>query len=74
MSDYGDKCNKMNVKGTVSDECLDASTIDSVGGLHCRHAGVQNKRKFVHIVCIKMEVKSQRTKKSYCSCTPIWPA
>ena len=31
--------------------------------LHCRHVGVQNKRKFVHIVCIKMEVKSQRRKK-----------
>ena len=27
-----------------------------IGGLHCRHIGVQNKRKFVHIVCMKMEV------------------
>ena len=33
-----------------------------VDGLHCRHVGVQNKRKFVHIVCIKMEVSSQRRK------------
>ena len=33
-----------------------------IGGLHCRHVGVQSKRKFVHIVCIKMEVNSQRRK------------
>ena len=26
------------------------------GGLHSRHVGGQNKRKFVHKVCIKMEV------------------
>ena len=31
-----------------------------IGGLHYRHVGVQNKTKFVHIVCIKMEVYSQR--------------
>ena len=35
------------------------STID---GLHCRHVGVQNKRKFVGIVSIKIEVNSQRRK------------
>ena len=34
----------------------------TIGGLHCRHVGVQNKRKFVRIVCIKMEVNSQRRK------------
>ena len=39
-----------------------------IGGLHCRYVGVQNKRKFVHIVCIKMAVKSQR-RISYCPCT-----
>ena len=33
-----------------------------IGGLHCRHVGVQNKRKFVPIVCIKIEVNSQRRK------------
>ena len=33
-----------------------------IGGFHCRHVGGQNKRKFVHIVCIKMEVNSQRRK------------
>ena len=31
-------------------------------GLHWRHIGGQNKRKFVHLVCIKMEVNSQRRK------------
>ena len=31
-----------------------------IGGLHCRHVGGQKKRKFAHIVCIKMEVNSQR--------------
>ena len=34
----------------------------SIGVLRCRHVGVQNKRKFVHEVCIKMEVNSQRRK------------
>ena len=29
-----------------------------IRGLHCLHVGVQNKRKFVHIVCIKIEVTS----------------
>ena len=33
-----------------------------IGGLHCRHVGVQNKRKFVHIVRVKMEVYSQKRK------------
>ena len=31
-------------------------------GLHCCHVGVQNKRKFAHLVCIKMEVNSQKKK------------
>ena len=31
-------------------------------GLHCNHVGGQNKRKFAHIVCIKMEVNTQRRK------------
>ena len=35
-------------------------------GLHCHHVGVQNKRKFVHIVWVKK-------KTFYCSCTPTWP-
>ena len=26
------------------------SELSKIGGLHCRHVGVQNKRKFVHIV------------------------
>ena len=34
----------------------------SIGGLDCRHVGGQNKRKSAHIVCIKMEVNSQRRK------------
>ena len=34
----------------------------NISGLHCRHAGVQNKRKYDHIICIKMEVNSQRRK------------
>ena len=33
-----------------------------IGGFHCRHVGGQNKRKFVHVVCIKIEVNSQRRK------------
>ena len=33
-----------------------------IGGLHCRHVGGQNKRKFVHKVYIKIEVNSQRKK------------
>ena len=33
-----------------------------IGGLHCRHVGGQNKRKFAHIVCMKMTVNSQRRK------------
>ena len=33
-----------------------------IGGLHRRHVGVQNKRKFVDIACIKMEVNSQKKK------------
>ena len=33
-----------------------------IDGFHCRHAGGQNKRKFVHIVCIIMAVNSQRRK------------
>ena len=36
---------------------------ESIGGLHCRHVGGhKKKRKFVDIVCIKMEVNSQRRK------------
>ena len=34
----------------------------AIGGLHRRHVGGQNKRKFVHIVCIKIEVNSRRRK------------
>ena len=34
----------------------------SIGGLHCRLVGGQNKRKFVHKLCIKMKVNSQRRK------------
>ena len=34
----------------------------SVDGLHRRHVGGQNKRNFVLIVCIKIEVNSQRRK------------
>ena len=33
-----------------------------IGGFHCRHVGGQNKRKFVHIVCIKMALNSPRRK------------
>ena len=33
-----------------------------IDGFHCRHVGGQNKRKFVHIVCIKIEVNSHRRK------------
>ena len=33
-----------------------------IGGFHCRHVGGQNKRKFVHVVCIKIEVNSHRRK------------
>ena len=35
---------------------------EPIGGLHCRHVGGQNKRKFAHIICIKMAVNSQRRK------------
>ena len=50
-------------EGDIIWQCL-FSMLLSIGGSHCRHmhVGVQNKRKFVHIVCIKMEVKSQRRK------------
>ena len=34
----------------------------AIGGLHCRHVGGQNKRKFAHKVCIKIAVNSQRRK------------
>ena len=34
----------------------------STGGLLCCHVGVQNKRKFVHVVCIKIGVNLQRRK------------
>ena len=34
----------------------------TIGGFHCRHIGGQNKRKFVHVVCIKIEVISHRRK------------
>ena len=27
-----------------------------IGGFHCRHVGGQNKRKFVHVVCIKCKM------------------
>ena len=33
-----------------------------IGGLYCRHVGGQNKRKFAHIVCIRMNVNSQGRK------------
>ena len=33
-----------------------------IGGLNYRQVGGKNKRKFAHIVCIKMEVNSQRRK------------
>ena len=32
----------------------------NIGGLCCRHVGVQNKRKFAHIVCIKMELSEEK--------------
>ena len=60
-----------HIKVTVKDIREDYSIIHSVKGvklfcpigcLHCRHIGVQNKRKLLHIVCKKMEVKSQRRK------------
>ena len=34
------------------------NTYRKIGGFHCRHVAGQNKRKFVHIVCIKIEVNS----------------
>ena len=34
----------------------------AIDGLHCRHVGGQNKRKFAHIVCIKMAVNYPRRK------------
>ena len=37
-------------------------SLDCIGGLHCSHVGGQNERKFVHKVCIKREVNSQRGK------------
>ena len=33
-----------------------------IDGLHCRHVGGQNKRKFAHVICIKTAVNSQRRK------------
>ena len=42
-----------------------------LGGLHCRHVGVQNKIKFAHKVCIKMEVKSQGRKILLCHTTKM---
>ena len=33
-----------------------------IGGLSCRHLGGKNKRNFVHKVCIKMAMNSQRRK------------
>ena len=33
-----------------------------IGGLHCRHVGGKNKRKFAYIVYIRIEVNSQRRK------------
>ena len=36
----------------------------TIGGLDRRHVGGQNKRKFVHKVCIKMAGNSQRRKMS----------
>ena len=35
---------------------MQVSKFFDIGGLHCCYVGVQNKRKFVHIVCIKMAV------------------
>ena len=34
----------------------------SIGGLHCRHVGGQNKTKTSHIVSIKMEFNSPKEK------------
>ena len=38
----------------------------SMGGLHCRHVGVQNKRTFLHIVCIKMQALNPQ------GARPLW--
>ena len=38
------------------------SPLHTIYALHCRHAVGQNKRKFAHIVCIKMAVNSPRRK------------
>ena len=37
-------------------------SVVSIGGLHCRHVGGQNKRKFAHKVCTEMVVNSQGRK------------
>ena len=41
---------------------MDLEIFIAIGGLHCRHGGLLNKRKFAHIVCIKMAVNSPRRK------------
>ena len=46
--------------------------LSNIGGLHCRRVGGKNKRKFAHIVCIKMDL-TPRGGKSYCSIPPTWP-
>ena len=36
------------------------NSLNPIGGLHCCHVGVQNKRKFVHVVCIKVKVPQEK--------------
>ena len=44
-------------------EILEQTFTDvTIGGFHCHHVGGQNKRKFVYVVCIKIEVNSHRRK------------
>ena len=48
----------------VNGQSLRSATqqVPVIDGVHRRHVGGQNKRKFVHKVCIKMAVNSQRRK------------
>ena len=61
-----DPLRRWRQRNNVVEFCLSLDSMEMslpfIGGLHCRHVGGQNKRKFVHIVCIKMKVNSQRRK------------